>query len=178
MNNRAILGISLAAIFAVSMLGSAYANGHLGIESYTIVNKGKSQSVHIELGAAIPDLPAGNFGWAVPTSNDGFLVIASHPVADDSTAQPPNVESPSEKMHTHFLTAGSTNDCASGITPTFATKNEVGRLSINDDRETIWVKNVPRGLAGDLLATGAFGFTLTIEDVNGDSTDSLCINPV
>ncbi|NND85852.1 MAG: hypothetical protein HKM23_00690, partial [Nitrosopumilus sp.] len=84
---------------------------------------------------------------------------------------------PEEELHTHFLTAGFTDDCASGITPTFATKNEVGRLSVSDDGESIWVKNIPRGLAGDLDGTG-FGFTLSFEDINADDTDSLCVNPV
>jgi len=171
MTSKTILGISLAAVFAVSMLGSSYASGHLTGFDISVENNGKSQSVHIDLAAPIPELPAGNFGWALATDK-GFLVITSHPVAVDSNAQPPD-----EELHTHFLTAGETDDCTSEITPTFATKNEVGRLSISDDAESIWVKNVPRGLAGDLDGTG-FGFTLSFEDLNEDGTDSLCVNPV
>ena len=170
MNNRTIVGISLATVFVVSMFGTAYANGHLTGFDISVENKGKSQSVHLDLAAPIPALPAGNFGWALATDK-GFLVIASHPVAVDSNVQPPD-----EVMHTHFLTAGDTDDCISGITPTFASKNHVGKLSISEDRLSIWVKNVPRGLVGDLDGTG-FGFTLSFEDENEDSTDSLCINP-
>lgn len=146
------------------MLGSAYANGHLVIQDITVVNKGKSQSVHLDLGLAIPDLPAGDFGWAVATSK-GFLVITSHPgIGDDSTAQPPL-----EEIHTHYLIAAGGGDCNPSPHATSATKNEVGRLSIMDDM--IWVKNVPRGLAGDLTETG-FSFTL---DVRGGD---LCIDVV
>ena len=174
---KTILGLSLAAVFAVSMLGSVYASGHLTGFDISVENKGKSQSVHIDLAAPIPELPAGNFGWALPTTDKngdpkGFLVIASHPDAVDSNVQPPD-----EVMHTHFLTAGDTDDCTSGTTPTFASKNHVGKLSISEDRLSIWVTNIPRGSAGDLTGTG-FGFTLSFEDLNLDEIESLCINPV
>jgi len=177
MNTKTIMGISLATVFAVSMIAPAYAGvaGYFLIEDVVVEhsgNNGVNQSVHIDLGGDVPALPADpeNFGWAVVTDK-GFLVIASHPVATDSTAQPPE-----EEMHTHFLTADlNSDDCNSGAHATFATKNEVGRLSIMGDE--IWVKNVPRGLAGDLQES-AFSFTLTFEDLNTDGTDSLCINPV
>ena len=157
--------LAIAAVFAVSMVTiPAFAGGHLIIEDVTVENKGKAQSVHIEVSAPIPSLPAGNFGFAVPTTK-GFLVITSHPdIGLDSNAQPP-----AEIMHTHFLTAAFDGPCAPSPHVTFATKNEVGRLSVMGDE--IWVENVPRGRAGDMSAGGTFSFML---DVRGD----ICIDIV
>jgi len=167
MNSRAIWGISIAAIFAVSMISAAYAVGHLLIDDITVEKPGRNgvaQSVHIEVSVDVPDPTGADYGWAVGTSK-GFLVITSHPnIGDDSTGQPPL-----NAYHTHFLTADSGGPCDPLPHATFATKNEVGKLSIMGDM--IWVENVPRGLAGDLTESG-FGFTLFTS--GGD----LCINPV
>ena len=164
---KTILGLSLAAVFVVSMLGSAYAAGHLIITDISVEKSGRNgvnQSVHIDVAAPVPAPTGDDYGWAVVTSN-GFLVITSHPgIGDDSTAQPPL-----DEYHTHFLTAASGGPCTPAPHATFATINEVGRLSIVDDM--IWVKNVPRGLAGDLTETG-FSFMLSI------SSGDLCINGV
>ncbi len=173
MNTKTIIGISLAAVFAVSMLGSAYAVGHLIFDDVDgiIVEKsgrnGVNQSVHITVSAGEPSPAGGNYGWAVgPTSNGGFLVITSHPgIGDDSTAQPPL-----DEYHTHYLTAEvSGPNCGTDNHATFATTNEVGRLSLMGDE--IWVKNVPRGLVGDLPETG---FSFTLATSGGD----LCITGV
>ncbi len=169
MNSKTILGISLAAVFAVSMLGSAYAVGHLVIDGIDVEKSGRNgvnQSVHIDVGATVPAPTGADYGWAVGTLNGGFLVITSHPtIGDDSNAQPPL-----DAYHTHFLTAEvSGPNCGTDNHATFATKNEVGRLSIMDDM--IWVKNVPRGLAGDLTETG---FSFTLSTSGGD----LCITGV
>jgi len=168
MNSRAIWGVSLAVIFAVSMISASYASGHLTIDSITVEKPGRNgvgQSVHIDVGGTIPVPPDGSdYGWAIDTTK-GFLVITSHPnIGDDSTAQPPL-----EEYHTHFLTAAGDGPCDPLPHATFATKNEVGKLSIMGDM--IWVENVPRGLAGDLMESG-FGFTLFTD--SGD----LCIDPV
>lgn len=169
MNSRAIWGISFAAIFAVTMISAAYASGHLTIDDIDVENpgnNGKAQSVHIDTGGTIPVPPDGtDYGWAVSTSNGGFLVITSHPnIGDDSTGQPPL-----EEYHTHFLTADGGGPCDPLPHATFATKNEVGKLSIMGDK--IWIENVPRGLTGDLIESG-FGFTLF------PSGGDLCISPV
>ena len=165
---KTILGLSLAAVFAVSMLGSAYAVGHLNITDISVEKSGRNgvnQSVHIDVAATVPAPTGADYGWAVITSN-GFLVITTHPnIGDDSTAQPPL-----DEYHTHFLTAEvSGPNCGTSPHATFATINEVGRLSIVDDM--IWVKNVPRGLAGDLTGTG---FSFMLSTSGGD----LCINGV
>ena len=159
----AIVPIPLAIICAYKMV----LQGGIPFENCTMIiveNNGKSQSVHIDLKANVPAPGTADFGWAVATSK-GFLVITSHPgIGDDSTAQPPLNE-----YHTHYLTAAGGGPCGDSPHATSATKNEVGRLSIVDD--VIWVKNVPRGLAGDLTETG-FSFML---DVRGGD---LCIDIV
>ena len=168
MNTKTILGLSLAAVFAVSILGSAYAGNHLvfGANGITVENTGKSQSVEIEIAVNVPSPTGFDYGWAVDSSNGGFVIVTTHPnIGDDSIAQPPL-----DAYHTHFLTAEvSGPNCGTSPHATSATKNEVGRLSITGD--TISVKNVPRGLAGDLAETG-FSFKLAV--TGGD----LCINIV
>ena len=68
---KTILGLSLAAVFAVSMLGSAYAGNHLifGANGITVENTGKSQSVEIEISVNVPSPTGADYGWAVDTSN-------------------------------------------------------------------------------------------------------------
>ena len=174
---KTILGLSLAAVFAVSMLGSAYAGGHFGFDNVVIEQKGKAGalSVHIDTAGTIPPDPTSDFGWAVPTGNPGeFLVIATHEgVGDDSTGQgPDNSSGPNtlDAYHTHFLTAATTGPCDPSPHATSATNNEVGRLKIVDDK--IWVTNIPRGFIDTLSASGTFSFTL---DVRGGD---LCIDIV
>ena len=174
MNSRAIWGISIAAIFAVSMISAAYAGGHLLIDDITVEKPGRNgvaQSVHIEVSVNVPDPTGDDYGWAVETSK-GFLVITSHPnIGDDSTGQPPL-----NAYHTHFLTAGDNTDCDPSPAATFATPDEVGLLSIEDDM--IWVKNVPRGLVG-VLSEAGFSFNLELRDGPDDGdAKSLCIDGV
>jgi len=177
MNYRAILGISLAAIFAVSILGSAYAVGHLTFDGVVIEQRGNNGalSVHIDTGGTIPEDPTSDFGWAVPANNGaGFLVIATHEgVGDDSTGQGPVTsrgQNQPNAYHTHFLTAAGGGPCGGSPHATSATNNEVGRLKIVDD--IIWVKNIPKGFIDELTAAGTFSFTL---DVRGGD---LCIDVV
>ena len=175
MNTKTILGLSFAVVFAASMLGSAYASGHLDITGITVEKSGRNgvnQSVHIDVSADVPAPDGGDYGWAVgPTSKGGFLVITSHPnIGDDSTGQHPPSDPASDEYHTHYLTAEvSGPNCGTDNHATFATPNEVGILSIDGDQ--IWVENVPRGLAGNLPLTG-FSFTLSAS--GGD----LCITGV
>ena len=172
MNARTMLGISFAAIFAVSMLvPNVLADDEeefLEIEEVKIESDGTTQSVHIEVDDDVPVPPTGDdYGWAVPTSTGGFIVITTHPnIGDDSEAQPPL-----DEYHSHFLTATSSADCGDLPAAASATDAEPGVLSIMDDM--IWVTDIPvDATIGDMISDGTFSFTLFT------SGNSLCINPV
>jgi len=80
---KTILGLSLAAVFAVSMLGSAYAAGHLAVIDTTI----SGTDVWITTSFTVHSGAPNAYGYAVPLDNGGFLVVATHPGADDSDRQ-------------------------------------------------------------------------------------------
>ena len=108
MNYRAILGISFAAAFAISMIIlPAYAVGHLGITDTDVETKSNAKGtndrikVHVEVGADIPlDGTSGAFGYAIFTGGgtDNVLVLVTHLPIDDS-----DHEDPTSGFHTHVL---------------------------------------------------------------------------
>jgi len=139
----------------------------LEIEDVEVKSDGSTQSVHIEVDDDVPKPTGDDYGWAVPTSSGGFIVITTHPtIGDDSEAQPPD-----EAYHVHFLTAGGGGPCDPLPHATSATLAEPGELKIDDDK--IWVTGIPvDGTIGNMAADGTFSFTLFI------SAPNLCINPV
>jgi hypothetical protein len=154
---------SLTAIFVVSMIGMAYADGHLTILSDSVEKQG-TYTTSVTVSADIPtDGTGGNFGYAWFTDK-GVLVATSHPVAIDSVG-----EKEVGDFHTHLVQLEETVDCDSGLAVASLTKHEVGRVSIDDDVLTI--NNIPPGQTGE-IDDGALAFTLTIEN------DRVCVNPV
>ena len=164
MNSKTILSLSIATIFAVSMLGMAFAAGHDVLSSYpTIAGKGAKTVTFTAMANVPTDGTGGNFGFGI-FAEKGVVVATSHPVAIYSVAQPPL-----EAFHSHLVQLDTpTADCASGIAVASLTKHEVGKVSVSGDKVTI--KNIPPGQSGDLTGP-AVSFTLSIE--NG----RVCVNP-
>ena len=162
MNTKTIFGMSIVTIFAVSMLGMAFAAGHDVLSSYAITGKG-AKTVTFTASANVPtDGTGGNFGFGI-FADKGVVVATSHPVAIDSVAQPPV-----EAFHSHLVQLESpTEDCESEIAVASLTKHEIGKVSVSGD--TVTIKNVPPGQSGDLTGP-AVGFTLSLE--NG----RVCVN--
>ena len=163
MTKKLLLGTSIATMFAVSMLGMAFAAGHDVLSSYSIAGNG-AKTVTFTASANVPtDGSGGNFGFGI-FAEKGVVVATSHPVAIDSVAQPPL-----EAFHSHLVQLETpTADCTSDIAVASLTKHEVGKVSVSGDKITI--KNVPPGQSGDLTGP-AVSFTLSIE--NG----RVCVNP-
>jgi len=78
-NKKAILGISLAAVFAISLLGSAYASGHLTIEKASVdATPTEIKKAKIETTGKIPT-KGGFVGYGVVTSSFVMPFPASGP---------------------------------------------------------------------------------------------------
>jgi len=153
MNSRVILGISIAAIFAVSMmLLPVSAGGHLAITGSTVYQTGTGNAI-IAVVAPIPtDGSLGSFGFAFPlTDGSGcLLAAATHgAIGDDSSAQNPNNL---DVMHTHIvcLTAVAPAVCASELAIASATKNEVGKATVSDN--FLVLSEIPVGIANAPLS--------------------------
>ena len=166
MNTKTILGISLAAVFAVVMIGTpAFAGGY---PSWTVVSgnsddtKGNITILTVDTGDVIPkradDFVAANavvgFAWAhsVAGDPDTFeLVVATiHPTLGRDSHQNPNA------WHTHTATLNADLTCLLSIDST-----PEGGLSINKDSMSVRIKNAD--LPSNFSVDAAVGFAL-----NGD----------
>ena len=162
MNSKTIFGLSIAAIFAISMVGMAFASGHDMLSSYSISGNG-AKTVTFTATANVPtDGTGGNFGFGI-VAEKGVVVAVSHPVAIDSVAQPPL-----EAFHSHLVQLEGTTDCSNQLAVASLTKHEVGKVSVSGSQ--VKIKNVPPGQSGDLTGP-AVSFTLSLE--NG----RVCVNP-
>ena len=87
---KTILGLSLAAVFAVSMLGSAYAAGHVVIVTTELEAEDLEISeVKIVVAADIPtNGGAGAFGYGIFTDGtNNVLALTTHAGIDDHSSQ-------------------------------------------------------------------------------------------
>ena len=98
---KTILGLSLAAVFAVSMLGSAYAGRHAVVTSATADEKDGSLRLSVTTGADIPRFPDGLansvlvFGYAWADLDTGDVVLATiHPTIGRDSHQNPDAWHP------------------------------------------------------------------------------------
>jgi len=170
MNSRAILGVSLAAVFALSMIMlPVYAGGHLAIQQAEMIKHPKKGviNLNIQVGAKIPTDSTGLFGWALLGWEKTLVDVTHVPAFDDS-----DFDDKKGGFHTHVLSLSGDTDCASGLKidegeditdPGY--KNNVGGVDIS-------IRNV--ALADLGAKTGApmvTGFFITAEA--GD----LCVNP-
>jgi len=178
---KTILGLSLAAVFAVSMLGSAYAGGHLTIVDVEISKSEAGKNlldIHITVGADIPETGSA-FGYGV-VGNAGFnnvLALTSHSGILDHSSQEDKDDG---ILHPHVLDLKAATDACGAaelevdLAKTVKTKNNFDAPydTVVDDEE-VWVTGVPRSdLAGQAKVVVAF----TIEPLfDGDDLTNLCL---
>ncbi len=175
MNSRAILGVTLAAVFAVSMIMvPVFAGGHLIIESSEMkkfVKKGEID-LAIKVTAKIPKDETGLFGWAL-LGWDKVLVLVTHvPAFDDS-----DFDDKKGAFHTHVLSLIPSGVCGSGTEiDTVAAitdpgyKNKVGNDNIKIKK--VALADLGARLIGDPIVVAAFFITAEPEL----APTALCIN--
>ena len=175
MNSRAILGVTLAAVFALSMIMlPAYAGGHLAIVSSEMIKYQKKGEIdlHIQVTAKIPKDETGLFGWALLGWTKTLVLVTHVPAFDDTT-----FDNKGGAFHPHVLSLIASGVCASTLeidtTPGAITDpgyiSKVGSLNIK-------IKKVPLADLG--APTGppmVTGFFLTTEPVAAPT--ALCVNP-
>lgn len=199
MNSRAIGALSLAALFAVSMIMvPAYAGGHLGIMDTDIETKTNSNpknpneriKVHIEVGADIPvDGSISGFGYAILTeSGNGaalslgkVLVLVTHLPIDDS-----DHEDPTSGLHTHVLNLiAATSACTSAgdfdLEVDLSTSGDNKGFDLDSDWEvdgnTAWIGFTPTKTLNSGAVEAIVAFTVTpIPDAV--SPTNLCVDVV
>ena len=113
MNSRAILGITLAAVFAFSMiLVPAFAGGHIIIESSEMIKYVKKGEIDlsIKVTAKIPKDETGLFGWALLGWTKTLVLVTHVPAFDDS-----DFDNKGGAFHTHVLSLTDVTDCTSGL---------------------------------------------------------------
>ena len=167
MTKTILLGATLAAVFAVSMMMvPAFAGGHLVLDKVEVKDNVK-QSLEINAGANIPqDGSVGAFGYGA-FGTKAVLAITTHGgVGPDSETQTGTAD---PVFHTHAVQLTTTTPCASGLAVASASFKEVGDLEVSGD--TVEVKNISNGKIGTLTGT-VVSFTLTVE--SGD----ICVNVI
>jgi len=168
MNSKTILGISLAAVFAVSMaILPATASDASFLDILGTKVSAKQNSAQITTAATIPtDGNSGLFGYGIGAAN-GVLGITSHGEAFDSEAQ---IDADDASFHTHLVTAEPSKQCPDGVLVTSASFEEVGNANVAGNKIT--VANIDNDATGE-LGENAFSFTLG-PTKNGKG---LCVNP-
>jgi len=168
MNTKTILGISLGAVFVLSMIMvPVFAAGHVVLEKVEVKDTGK-QSVEINVRGPIPqDGSLDAFGFGAIGSKAILGVTTHDGVGPDSEAQAGGTGA---VFHTHALqlktVAAAT--CASTTAVASASFKEVGDLEVTGD--TVEVKNISKGKIGTL--TGEVrSFTITL-----GGGGALCVN--
>ncbi|HET6517881.1 MAG TPA: hypothetical protein VFG25_06660 [Nitrosopumilaceae archaeon] len=170
MNSRAILGISLAAFFAVSMtILPVTASDSSFLDIVGVKISANQNSAQITTAASIPtDGTSGLFGYGIPAAN-GVLGITSHGGAFDSEGQD---DADDASFHTHLVTATPSKQCPNGVLVTSASFEEVGNANVAGNKIT--VANIDNDATGELGdPSDAFSFTLG-PTKNGKG---LCVNP-
>ncbi len=176
MNTKTILGISLGAVFVLSMMMMpAFAGAHLVIdtaEAKTV--KGKS-TVEVTTIGNFEGSP-GAFGLgAIGTSGKVIAVTTHGGVGPDSEAQAGGTGA---VFHTHVVTGKFVDACKDatlnpdGFAIASASFKEVGDLEL--DGNDIEIKNIPVGSVGKLTGD-VFTFVLRLVGAP-PSPDEICID--
>ena len=166
MTKTILLGATLAAVFAVSMIMlPAFAVGHLTLDpaNTAAIVVGNSLKVKITTTGTIPVDGTSAFGYAVLTSGSGspnsnnVLVLVTHlPAFDDSS-----FENPVSGFHTHVLDLkGPTGACGGA---TFEVDFATSPSNTGID------KNYPYNIIGDT----AIIKHATVRDLNGSTVDAI-----
>ena len=178
---KTILGLSLAAVFAVSMLGSVYAAGHVFFDTVEVKKSEEGKNlldVHIKVQADIPE--TGAFGYGL-VGNFGFnnvLALTSHTWILDHSSQDNAADG---ILHPHVLDLKApTSACSSTTTlevdlaKTVETENNFDApYDTEVTGDTVWVTGVPKSdLAGKIKAIVSFTIVPVIVD---DVVTNLCL---
>jgi len=139
---KTILGLSLAVVFAVSMLGGAYASGHLIIEKASVdATATEIKKAKIDTTGKIPKKGAA-LGYGILTTGGDIIVATTHPGVLDSETQKGDLMSP--KWHNHYATVGDTvSGCPSGVQVLNLSYESPGKVKVKGDK--IEIKDVPLG---------------------------------
>jgi len=164
MNSKIILGISLAAVFAVSMVMlPAYAGGHAVVISATAAEKGGSLKLSVTTGADIPRFPDGLansvlvFGYAWADLDTGDVVLATiHPTIGRDSHQNPDA------WHPHPGVLGQEGQSSDFCVLSLGTAQ--GGIKIKGDTLSLNIASVQAGVSVDDL-DGAVGFTVVADVV-------------
>ena len=162
MNTKTILGISLGAVFVLSMIMvPVFAVGHVNMQKVEVKDTGK-QSVEINVvGPITPTGGPGAFGFGAIGSKAILGVTTHGGVGPDSEAQAGGTGA---VFHTHALQLTTITPCASGVAVASASFKEVGDLEVTGT--TVEVKNISKGKIGTL--TGEVRSFLLSVDAGGD----------
>jgi len=175
MNYRAILGISLAAVFAISMIMlPAYAGGHAVVTSATAEQKGGSLKLSVTAGADIPRFPDALansvlvFGYAWADLDTGDVVLATiHPTIGRDSHQNPDAWHP----HPGVLGLGEDQGSSSDFC-VLSLGTAQGGIKIKGDTLNLNIASNQAGVSVDDL-DGAVGFVVVAD---GDCGSTLVVN--
>lgn len=168
MISKTILVVSLAAVFAVSMIAhvSADTPGHLDIKDAKIINNDSNTALKISTVGNVndgidPETGEGFYGYAALTADGtGILAVTYHEPIVDSEDQP--------GWHTHVVDVTADTGCGSGIGVASASFEGIGNLVVT--KKTVMVNQVPTSELGELTGQ-IISFELTIEG------GEVCVNP-
>ena len=194
---KTILGISFAAVFALSMiLIPAYAAGHLAIDKTDVKVKDLDKlKVDIRVTAKIPkDGSAGAFGYGIFTNgNENVLALTTHGGVLDHPSQ---VDKDDPVMHAHVLDLMAPSAACIAVAPTGNPFEAEVNLTTSGDNfgfgadfdvkvkgKKITVNKVPVLELGDLITAGNPGvdsiatFTITPLGLTAvGSVSNLCLD--
>ena len=160
---KTILGISFAAVMAVSLMymPTALASGHGFSVVKAVADKDKKNYDVVFVLSEEP--PAAFWGVAIPTKG-GFLGVTLHDPIHDSEGDP--------GLHTHFVTvATDTVECGVGsVVVTSASFEEVGTAELVGN--AVIVEDVPKKIGKKLKTDEAFSFGISL-----GLTGKVCLNP-
>ena len=157
---RTILGISLAAVFAVSMITLALAGdeGFFTVIDGDVTVKGKTYHATIEAYADIPRATSelGGYGWLTGGVDFAVFAITTHNAGDDILDEDPNVvndvrdskQNP-DGWHAHLLNLNG-DDCITEVTEFTA----AGIAIVDGDMKV----KVPTSKIDGIIDGQAFGF--------------------
>ena len=157
---KTILGISLAALFAVFMIAPAFAAGHLAITEAEV----DDDEVEIQVAADIPtDGSAGAFGFGAFTTDGKVVAVTTHGgVGPDSETQE---DASDPAFHSHLVELTDVTGCASGLAVADVSFEEIATFEVDDDE--VEIEDIGEKLNGVVVS-----FSLTLEA--GD----ICVNPI
>jgi len=180
-NTKTILGISLAAVFAISLLGSAYATGYLTIESASVTaTPTEITKAKIYTGEKIPKKGEALFGYGIVTSGTDLVVATTHAGVLDSQKQKGDPMSP--KWHNHYVKLAEDVGCEDPVTNPLGLRvvdisyESPGKVNVKGDK--IELKDVPLGTdipthigiapnAVSAATTGTYGGAVTSFELRG-----------